>query len=97
VTDHPGFRPDGDDQATAVYDELRRIAAVSTRRDRAGLMRQATALVHEAYLRLAGTTAAFTERNHFIGIAARSMRHSNVSRRSIRSRRASSSCATSSA
>ena len=32
-------------------------------------MRQATALVHEAYLRLDGTTAACTDRNHFIGIA----------------------------
>jgi RNA polymerase sigma factor (TIGR02999 family) len=35
---------------------------------------QATALVHEAYLRLANTGQPWTDRNHFIGIAARSMR-----------------------
>ena len=60
MTDQPGFEPDGDEQATAVYHELLRIAVVYTRRERAGFMRQATALVHEAYLRLDGTTAACT-------------------------------------
>ena len=50
------------------------------RRERAGFTLQATALVHEAYLRLAGTTAAFTDRNHFIGIAAHSMRQILVDR-----------------
>ncbi len=41
---------------------------------------QATGLVHEAYLRLAGTNLAFADRNHFIGIAARSMRQILVDR-----------------
>ena len=63
-----------------MYHELRRIAAAYMRRERAGFTLQATALVHEAYLRLAGTTAAFTDRNHFIGIAAHSMRQILVDR-----------------
>ena len=60
-----------DDHAALVYDELRRIAASYMRNER-GQTLQATALVNEAYMRLAG--APFTDRNHFIGVAARSMR-----------------------
>jgi RNA polymerase sigma factor (TIGR02999 family) len=50
------------------------------RRERQGFTLQATALVHEAYVRLAGTDLAFNDRNHFIGIAARSMRQILVDR-----------------
>ena len=50
------------------------------RRERQGFTLQATALVHEAYLRLAGTDASFNDRNHFIGVAARSMRQILVDR-----------------
>jgi RNA polymerase sigma factor (TIGR02999 family) len=50
------------------------------RRERQGFTLQATALVHEAYLRLAGTDLAVNDRNHFIGIAARSMRQILVDR-----------------
>lgn len=44
------------------------------RRERPGQTLQATALVHEAYLRLAGASQAWNDRNHFLAIAARSMR-----------------------
>lgn len=80
MTDQRAFRPDGEEQATAVYDELRRIASAYMRRERQGASLQPTALVHEAYLRLAGTSLAFQNEEHFIGIAARSMRQILVDR-----------------
>ncbi len=58
-----------------VYDELRRLAASCLRRERPGHTLQPTALVHEAYLRLAGQDSiAWKDRGHFFGIAARAMR-----------------------
>ena len=58
-----------------VYAELRRIAGRYVRRERAGHSLQATALVHEAYLRLfKDADLSFENRAHFLGIAARSMR-----------------------
>src|SRR4051812_16277393 len=63
-----------------VYDELRRIAARYMRREAFGQTLQATALVHEAYLRLAQAKPAWHDRQHFIGIAARSMRQVLVDR-----------------
>jgi RNA polymerase sigma factor (TIGR02999 family) len=59
---------------SSVYDELRRIAASYLRRERPGRTLQATALVHEAYLRLAGSDPVWKDRRHFLGVAARSMR-----------------------
>ena len=50
------------------------------RRERPGQTLQATALVHEAYLRLAGAGTPWTDQKHFIGIAARSMRQILVER-----------------
>ena len=64
----------------AVYHELRRLAASYMRRERPGQTLQATALVHEAYLRLAGAGQPWKDRNHFLGIAARSMRQILVER-----------------
>ncbi|HEY6213640.1 MAG TPA: ECF-type sigma factor [Vicinamibacterales bacterium] len=69
-----------DDLAPLVYDELRRIAAAYMRRERPGQTLQATALVHEAYLRLAGAGTPWKNKQHFIGIAARSMRQILVER-----------------
>jgi len=63
-----------------VYDELRRLAAAFMRREGQGQTLQATALVHEAYLRLAGADHPWSDRTHFIGIAARSMRQILVER-----------------
>ena len=80
MSDQGSFRPDSEEQAAAVYHELRRLAAAYMRRERQGFTLQATALVHEAYLRLAGTDLVFNDRNHFIGIAARSMRQILVDR-----------------
>lgn len=50
------------------------------RRERPGQTLQPTALVHEAYLRLAHAGSPWTDRRHFIGIAARSMRQILVDR-----------------
>lgn len=82
----------GDEQALAtlmplVYDELRRLAAGYLRRERPGQTLQATALVHEVYIRLLqDSQLAWQNRAHFFGIAARSMRQILVER--ARARRA---------
>lgn len=57
-----------------VYDELRRLAAGHMRRERAGHTLQATALVNEAYLRLAGAEVEASDRVHFFALAAQMMR-----------------------
>lgn len=64
-----------------VYGELRRLAAARLRqRDAQGSL-QATALVHEAYLRLCGNDAVtFRGKNHFFAAAALAMRHVLVDR-----------------
>src|ERR1700741_5601664 len=58
-----------------VYEELRRLARAHLARERGDHTLQATALVHEAYLRLADQTQLdWKDRAHFYGIAARLMR-----------------------
>ena len=70
----------GDPKATdqllaAVYGELRRLAASKLSRERPGQTLQATALVHEAYLRiLGGESAKWDNSVHFFGAAAEAMR-----------------------
>jgi len=54
-----------------VYDELRRLAAARLHHEAAGQTLDATALVHEAWLRLQGT---FENRNKFFAAAAEAMR-----------------------
>jgi len=68
------------DLTPVVYRELRQIAAAYLRRERPGQTLQATALVHEAYLRLAGAGSPWRDERHFVGIAARSMRQILVDR-----------------
>ncbi len=64
-----------------VYDELRRLAAAKMANERPGQTLQATALVHEAYLRLVGNGEhTWQNRRHFFGAAAESMRHILVDR-----------------
>ena len=64
-----------------VYDELRRIAASYVRGERPGQTLQATALVNEAFVRLAAERAReFNNRTHFLAIAALSMRQILVQR-----------------
>jgi RNA polymerase sigma factor (TIGR02999 family) len=76
----------GDEKAVSrlmplVYDELRRLAASYLRRERPGQTLQATALVHEAYVRLIGEKAHnWQNRTHFLAIAALSMRQILVQR-----------------
>lgn len=76
-TPHP---PAVQELAPRVYDELRRLASAYMRRERPGQTLQATALVHEAYLRLAGAGTPWHDERHFVGIAARSMRQILVER-----------------
>src|ERR1044071_7108363 len=74
---HP---PSADELAPLVYSELRRLAAAYMKRERPGQTLQATALVHEAYMRLAGAGTPWHDKRHFVGIAARSMRQILVER-----------------
>ena len=71
---------DAEQLAPLVYAELRRLAAMYMRRERPGQTLQATALVHEAYMRLAGAGTPWQDKGHFVGIAARSMRQILVER-----------------
>ena len=58
-----------------VYAELRQLAHARLRRHRPGDTLNTTALVHEAYLRLAdGETPGWRDRSHFFALAARAMR-----------------------
>ncbi len=65
-----------------VYDELRRLAAQRMARESSGQTLQATALVHEAYLRLVDTTQVqhWNSRGHFFAAAAEAMRRILVER-----------------
>jgi len=83
----------GDGQAAAellpaVYDELRKLAEARLALERPGQTLQATALVHEAYLRLIGDEdrPIWENRRHFFGAAAEAMRRILVE--SARRRRA---------
>jgi RNA polymerase sigma factor (TIGR02999 family) len=71
----------GDPQAAAellplVYDELRKLAAARLAEERPGQTLQATALVHEAYVRLVGPEPGrcWSGRGHFFAAAAEAMR-----------------------
>jgi RNA polymerase sigma-70 factor, ECF subfamily len=69
----------GDQDATdhllsAVYDHLHALAARYMSRERPGHTLSPTALVHEAYLKLAATGDEWEDRSHFFAIASRSMR-----------------------
>ena len=86
----------GDRQATGellplVYNELRRLAARQLASERPGQTLQATALVHEAYLRLVGgePDRIWNGRAHFLAAAAEAMRHILVdaARRKARKKR----------
>jgi RNA polymerase sigma factor (TIGR02999 family) len=86
----------GDPQAAGrllplVYDELRRLAAARLAGEKPGHTLQATALVHEAYLRLidAGSEPTWENRRHFFAAAAEAMRRILIdhSRRKRRGKR----------
>ena len=70
-----GDRHAADQLWQLVYDELRRLAGAQMAREMPGQTLDATALVHEAYLRLAGDQEqAFANRRHFFAAAAEAMR-----------------------
>lgn len=65
----------GEELLPLVYDELRRLAAYKMAGEAAGHTLQATALVHEAWLRLSGPQQqSWENRAHFFGAAAEAMR-----------------------
>src|SRR4051812_37630321 len=70
---------DGDSAAQeelipVVYGHLRKLAASALAVEKPGHTLSATALVHEAYLRLVGSEVSWSDRNHFYSLAARLMR-----------------------
>jgi RNA polymerase sigma factor (TIGR02999 family) len=76
----------GDELLVRVYDELRGLAARKLAREKPGQTLNATALVHEAYLRLlpanpaAGGKPDWQNRGHFFGAAAEAMRRILIER-----------------
>ena len=78
---------DGDGQAAEkllplVYEELRKLAAAKMAQEKPGQTLQATALVHEAYIRLVDVDDAqhWNSRGHFFGAAAEAMRRILIDR-----------------
>ena len=82
---------DGDPHAAEqllplVYDELRKLAAVKLAQEKPGQTLEATALVHEAYVRLVGSAKGsgqeqqWDSRGHFFGAAAEAMRRILIDR-----------------
>ena len=63
-----------------VYDELRKLAAVKLAAEQPGQTLSATALVHEAWLRLAEASVEWQDRTHFLRTAATAMRRILVDR-----------------
>jgi RNA polymerase sigma factor (TIGR02999 family) len=86
VTQFLGAMDAGDPKAAEeliplVYEELRRLAASKMARQPPGQTLQATALVHEAWLKLAGSNSAdWRNRQHFFRTAAEAMRQILIDR-----------------
>ncbi len=70
---HAGDRQAADELLPLLYDELRNLAAIQMAKEKPGHTLNATALVHEAYLRLIGDQQ-FDGRGHFFAAAAKAMR-----------------------
>ena len=71
---HAGDPAAADRLLPLVYSELHRLARAYMRRERPDHTLQATALINEAYVRLAGEDIDWNNRAHFIGLAAHVMR-----------------------
>src|SRR6201995_526357 len=69
-----------------VYDELRRLARGDMRTERGSHTLQATAVVHEAFLRLVQANVDLQDRQHFFALASRLMRRVLVDHAKSRSR-----------
>ncbi len=71
-----------------VYAELHRLAQAYMQREKPGQTLQATALVHDAYIRLVGAAdVSWDSRGHFFGAAARAMRRILVEKARMRAQR----------
>jgi RNA polymerase sigma factor (TIGR02999 family) len=82
-----GDRRAADTLLPIVYDELRRLAAQKLFHEKPGQTLQATALVHEAYIRLVGSgDPGWENRRHFFGAAAEAMRRILVERARAKAR-----------
>jgi RNA polymerase sigma factor (TIGR02999 family) len=69
-----------------VYDQLRKLAANCLRAERPDHTLRATALVHEAYVRLVDSDVAWQDRVHFFAVSARMLRHILVDHAKSRNR-----------
>lgn len=63
-----------------VYDELRKLAAAKLAAEKPGQTLDATALVHEAWLKLAGAAGPWQDRSHYLRAAATAMRRILIDR-----------------
>jgi RNA polymerase sigma factor (TIGR02999 family) len=81
TVDENGDPHAGDQLLELVYDELRHVASFKMAQQAPGQTLQATALVHEAWLRLASSeNRIFKDRRHFFNSAAEAMRHILIDR-----------------
>lgn len=78
----PGDPSAADELLPLVYEELRKLAAAKLAQEKPGQTLQATALVHEAYVRLVGAADAerWDHRGHFFAAAATAMRRILIER-----------------
>lgn len=74
------FPATSDELLAQVYEELRTLAEHRMRREAPGATLQPTALVHEAYVRLAASDARWDNKGHFFAAAAEAMRRILVDR-----------------
>lgn len=72
--------------APLVYDELRKLARNYMRAERGSHTLQATAVVHEAFMRLIQANVSLQDRGHFFALASRLMRHVLVDHAKSRTR-----------
>jgi RNA polymerase sigma factor (TIGR02999 family) len=87
LTEWRSGHPEALDRLTPlVYDELRRLARSYMRAERGSHTLQATAVVHEAFLRLVQANVVLQDRGHFFALASRLMRRVLVDHAKSRSR-----------
>jgi RNA polymerase sigma factor (TIGR02999 family) len=72
--------PSPADLLPQIYDQLRKLAAAKLAHERPGHTLDATALVHEAWLKLADASIEWNDRTHFLRTAATAMRRILVDR-----------------
>ncbi len=75
-----GKPPTGEELLSLIYEELRKLAAAKMAQEARGQTLQPTALVHEAWLRLAASNQAWRDRSHFFAAAAEAMRRILIDR-----------------